>query len=349
MAIAGIQGYSGQVLMQLVANHPYLNLVAAFSRQTQFELYQQLPALKQQNIPVYSYEFIKQHAEKIDVLFLATPASVSIEIAAVLTNRDICIIDLSGGFRLSEQQFLTWYGLKHTAPSLITKACYGLTPWVTSQTNHQLIANPGCYATCILLSLIPLLKAEILNQDTLIIDAKSGVSGSGKQLAPHLMFCEMANNFLPYKIGKHQHIPEIEKALKAIAGKDVAIRLTTSLLPLMRGIAITIYGQAQAGLTDADLTQLMNQAYHDAYHAYPFVYYQALGQETIDNQFILSLNQVIGTPNCHIGFFVQDGQITLFASLDNLLKGAASQAIENLNAVFNLPLHTGLLSLQGGL
>ncbi|WP_131781577.1 N-acetyl-gamma-glutamyl-phosphate reductase [Legionella gresilensis] len=353
VAIAGIQGYSGQVLMQLVKIHPYLNLVAAFSRQTQVELYQQLPVLKRQNIPVYSYEFIKQHPGKIDVLFLATPAAVSIEIADLLINSlinsEICIIDLSGGFRLSEQQFSTWYGLKHRAPSLIEKACYGLTPWVTSQASHRLIANPGCYATCALISLLPLLKANILNQSTLIIDAKSGVSGSGKQTNPHLMFCEMANNFLPYKIGNHQHIPEIKNALKAIGGKDVTIRLTTSLLPIARGITMNIYGQAPVGLTDTDIIRLISQAYQDAYHDYPFVHYQAVGQETIDNLFILSLNQVIGTPNCHIGFFVQDGQITLFASLDNLLKGAASQAIENLNALFNLPLHTGLLSLQGGL
>ncbi|MGQ3887572.1 N-acetyl-gamma-glutamyl-phosphate reductase [Legionella sp. CNM-1927-20] len=349
VAIAGIQGYSGQVLVQLVKCHPYLNLVAAFSRQTQVELHQQLPALKLQNIPVYSYEDIKLCIAQIDVLFLATPAQVSIEIAAALFDNAIRIIDLSGGFRLPEEQFLTWYGLKHAASFLIDKACYGLTPWITSQPTHQLIANPGCYATGALMSLLPLLKADVLNQNTIIIDAKSGVSGSGKQTNPHLMFCEMANNFLPYKIGSHQHIPEIKSALTAVGGKDVTLRLTTSLLPLVRGIAMTIYGEAHAGLTDTEISQTVAQAYQDAYQNYPFVYYQALGQKSADNQSILALNQVIGTPHCHIGYFVQDGQITLFTSLDNLLKGAASQAIENLNAAFSLPLSTGLLSLQGGL
>ncbi|WP_419418441.1 N-acetyl-gamma-glutamyl-phosphate reductase [Legionella sp. D16C41] len=346
VAISGVQGYSGQALMKLINSHPYLNLTTVYSRQTQTEVYQQLPNLKRQQIPVYPPAEISKHVADIDVLFLATPAQVSLDTVTTLIDKDLLIIDLSGGFRLPAEDFHFWYGLEHTAPTLINNACYGLTPWVTTQPAHKLIANPGCYATCALMSLLPLVKAQVLNQNTVIIDAKSGLSGAGKQVKAELMFCEMANNFLPYKIGKHQHIPEIKQALKSFGGQDLTIRLTTALLPLHRGIAMTIYAEAQAGLSDAEIAKAIYNAYHQAYQGYPLVYYQELGQEAALDNFILALNQVVDTPNCHIGYFVSSGQITLFACLDNLLKGAASQAVENLNAVYGLPLQTGLLSLQ---
>ncbi len=270
------------------------------------------------------------------------------EIAAALSDTDIIIIDLSGAFRLPEDQFINWYGIPHTAPQLINKACYGLSPWVTTQANYRLIANPGCYATCTLMPLLPLLRAKLLKPGPIIIDAKSGVSGSGKQINPDLMFCEIMNNFFPYKIGKHQHIPEIKKTLYDIAGKEVDIRLTTSILPIVRGISLTIYADAAVSFTsDEAISAAIASALQTAYQGYCLIHYKEVGKASAaEDQFILSLKNVVHTPNCHIGYFVKEGQITVFASIDNLLKGAASQAIENVNAIYQLPLQTGLLTVQ---
>lgn len=349
VVISGIQGYVGKELMTLVSNHPYLQLVGIHSRQDQHDLYSLMPQLAKQKVPIYSIEDMNQRSSQIDILLLATPAHVSMEIVAALMHTNIIMIDLSGAFRLSEHQFFEWYGFSHKAPELIQDACYGLSPWVTNQSTYQLIANPGCYATCALMSLIPLLKADIINDNNIIIDAKSGVSGGGKQPNPELMFCEVSNNFFPYKIGVHQHTPEIKKTLYALSGKSANIRLTTSMLPLVRGIAMSIYAEAKTSFSsDETISMAIQDALQSAYHDYPLINYAEVGQaNTAYDHFILSLKHVVQTPNTHIGYFVKDAQIILFSCIDNLLKGAASQAIENINAIYHLPLQTGLLPIRG--
>jgi len=335
--IAGANGYIGRELVILISRHPYLELVGIHGRQENQDLYQH------QNLTVYSLNEIIQNSIQIDLVLLATPAPVSMEIVAALADTKLKIIDLSGAFRLSEEQFNEWYGIEHTAPQLIKNACYGLSPWEINQANYSLIANPGCYAACALMSLIPLLKANLIKTNSIIIDAKSGVSGSGKQSNPDLMFCEIANNYFPYKIGKHQHRPEIENALHAFSGQQAKIRLTTSLLPVVRGIAMTIYLEAVSSSSDEAILAAIKEAYLVAYKDYPLVLFQEIGK---NNSFLLSLKNVVQTPQTHIGFVVQEGQITLFSCIDNLLKGAASQAIENINAIYQLPPHTGLFDFK---
>ena len=194
-----------------------------------------------------------------------------------------------------------------------------------------------------------MLKTGIIKTNPIIIDAKSGVSGSGKQMNPNLMFCELSNNFAPYKIGSHQHTPEINNALYELAAKEIRIRLSTSLLPIDRGIAMSIYAEADSSYTsDAAISLALKEAFTTAYKDYPLINYQEVGQgNPAEDQFILALKNVVHTANTHIGYFVKEGQVTLFSSIDNLLKGAASQAIENINAIYNLPLHTGLLPVKG--
>lgn len=345
VVISGIQGYVGQELLGLVNLHPYLQLAAVHSQREKDELYQLMPQLLKQAIPVYSTQEIKQNLSQIDILLLATPVRASMEIVAALASSTVIIIDLSAAFRLPEEQFLEWYGIPHEAPQYINEACYGLTPWEKQQSNYQLIANPGCYASCALMSLMPLLTANIIKDDGIIIDAKSGVSGSGKQLNPDLMFCEIANNFYPYKIGKHQHTPEIKKALDKISNKSTSLRLTTSLLPIIRGISMSIYTELNSGFSsDSAISTAINNAFVNAYHDYPLLHFSEIGNDnSINDRFILSLKNVIQTPNTHLGYYVKHGQITLYSCIDNLLKGAASQAIENINAIYQLPLQTGLL------
>lgn len=348
VVISGVQGYVGKELISLINKHPYLQLVGVHSRQTQNELYQLMPQLAKQNVPLYSILEMTQLSSQIDMVLLATPAKVSMEIVATLINTKIIIIDLSGAFRLPENQFYEWYGFPHCAPHLIKEACYGLSPWIIHQSNYQLIANPGCYATCALMSLLPLLKADLIKTDSIIIDAKSGVSGSGKQPNPDLMFCELSSNFFPYKIGKHQHTPEINNALYDISGKAAKTRLTTSILPIVRGIAMTIYAEANSHLSsDEVIAKAVLEALQTAYRNYPLINFDEVGEESpTKDHFILSLKNVVQTPNTHIGYFVKNRQITLFSCIDNLLKGAASQAIENINAMYHLPLHTGLLPVM---
>ena len=348
VVISGIQGYVGRELIALISNHPHLQLAGVHSRQNKNEIYQLMPHLAKQKIPVYSILEMKQLSSQIDILLLATPAKVSMEIVATLANTKIIIIDLSGAFRLPEAQFSEWYGFSHCAPQLIKEACYGLSPWISHQSNYQLIANPGCYATCALMSLLPLFNADLIKTDSIIIDAKSGVSGSGKQLNSDLMFCEVSSNFFPYKIGKHQHTPEINNALSEISGKSAKTRLTTSILPIVRGIAMTIYAQANSHLlSDEAIAKAVQEAFQTAYSNYPLINFDEVGKNSpTKDQFILSLKNVVQTPNTHIGYFVKEGQITLFSCIDNLLKGAASQAIENINAMYHLPLQTGLLPVM---
>ncbi|KTD68648.1 aspartate-semialdehyde dehydrogenase [Legionella steelei] len=321
VAVIGRNGYVGKELINLIQKHPHLNL-----------------------LNLGSIAECVQNSFELDTIFLATPTVVSIDAASKLINTDINIIDLSGAFRLPKDDFTHWYGMQHDASFLIEKACYGLCPWETLQSKSQLIANPGCYATAALMALLPLFKTNIIDKKSIIIDAKSGVSGSGKKPTPELMFCEIANNFYPYKIGIHQHIPEIEKAIRDFSEKETKITLTTSILPIVRGLAMTIYLQPASSFTpDEDISEAILNAFQIHYQSYPLIRYQEVGKgSTEDEQKLLGLQQLIHTPYCHIGFFVKEGQITLFSSIDNLLKGAASQAIENLNAMYQLPLQTGL-------
>jgi N-acetyl-gamma-glutamyl-phosphate reductase len=330
VAILGKNGYVGRELLRLVEKHPNLSLSH-----------------------LASVDDCLQNSFELDAVFLATPADISMQAASALmqANASLRIIDLSGAFRLPGEVFTQWYEMPHKASFLIEKACYGLCPWATLQPTAQLIANPGCYATAALMALLPFFKANIMNitdEKSIIIDAKSGVSGSGKNPKPELMFCEMANNFYPYKIGKHQHVPEIEKAVADFSEQAINIRLTTSLLPIVRGLAMTIYLKASPSFpSDEAISEAIFNAFHRHYQSYPFVRFQEVGKETMKNeQKFLSLHAVIDTPYCHIGFFVKEGHITLFSSIDNLLKGAASQAIENFNALYQLPIETGLSALS---
>lgn len=321
VAVIGKNGYVGKELISLIQKHPYLTF-----------------------IDLENITECVQSSFELDAVFLATPTAVSIEAASKLMTTDINIIDLSGAFRLPKENFTHWYGIQHDASFLIEKACYGLCPWATLQSKSQLVANPGCYATAALMPLLPLFKTNMIDKKSIIIDAKSGVSGSGKKQTPELMFCEIANNFYPYKIGKHQHIPEIEKAIGDFSGQLIKLTLTTSILPIIRGLAMAIYLQAVSSFTsDEDIAESIINAFQIHYQSYPLIRYQEVGKDSAEeDKKLLALQHVINTPYCHIGFFVKEGQITLFSSIDNLQKGAASQAIENLNAMYQLPLQTGL-------
>ena len=170
-------------------------------------------------------------------------------------------------------------------------------------------------------------------------------SGAGRQTKKDLMLCELSENFFPYKIGKHQHTPEINRILSEMSAQTCQVLLTTYLLPIVRGLSMTIYADASSHLTsDQVIQEHINAAFNKYYSRYPFVRYSKINKNnTVHQKHLLSIKNVIGTPNVHVGCFVKNKKIVLFACLDNLLKGAASQAIENVNALYDLPLSTGLI------
>lgn len=346
IVIAGVTGYVGHELVKLVSQHPELSLDGVVSNTPKAALYLTLPILAKESISLYKYDELALLKSNIDVILLATPPQISIDIIKKLKNTSIKIIDLSGAFRLSQQELNDWYNLKHEIPEFINGAEYALSPWSIKNTaQHHVLANPGCYATCVLMSLIPLLQANIIKENNIIIDAKSGVSGAGKSQHDNLMYCEMNDNFFPYKVGKHQHIPEIKKALKNLCHKKCDFTFITSMLPIKKGIAMSIYADIQGVFeSDAAMSGAIKKAYDTAYDDYPLVEVKELnqGQPLLDHHF-LSLKNVVGTAKTHIAYFIENKKLIVFSTIDNTMKGAASQAIENINALYQLPLHTGLL------
>ena len=275
---------------------------------------------------------------KVDVVFLATPAEVSLKLAPQIIAAGKKVIDLSGAFRLKKSDYSKWYGFEHTEKASLKVAQYGLSPWVGPAKAEKLIANPGCYATAIALALIPLVKNNLVDTKTLVIDAKSGSSGAGKKASENLLFTEVDAECLPYKVGRHQHYPEIQETVEAFTGQKIEAHMTTSLLPVRRGIIAGVYGQLTAGKTLADV----EAAFKSAYEHYPLLSFGSVKS----NGSLLSLKKVVGTGLTHISYEVVDQKLYVFSCIDNLLKGAASQAIENFNRISDLPVETGVGHLE---
>jgi N-acetyl-gamma-glutamyl-phosphate reductase len=345
VAIVGANGYAGCELAKLLLSHVAVDSISVFSRNTHWHIGFDLPDLKGQEIEHHAMDELNYLAKKFDVVFLATPPDVSMQLTPGLIEQGIKTIDLSGAFRLKKDVFEEWYKLEHTASHLLETAQYGLCPWQNYQEKKpSLIANPGCFATCTLMAVLPLIKANLLSSESIIIDAKSGVSGAGKKGNPDLLYCEIDNNFYPYKIGHHQHTPEIANASHLFCNTHINPTLVTHLLPLKRGLSTSIYATLNKDISNMDI----HDCYENAYKNYPLIKHGSLDQKYPQKNLTLTaLKHVIGSARTHIAYQTNKNQLTLFASIDNLLKGAASQAIENLNLLFNFPIETGL-TLYGG-
>ena len=336
IAIIGTQGYSGLTLASYLLDHPQVELATVFARQDDWQLGHDLIHPKAQSVPTFSMEDFPQHLSSLDVVFLATPANVSIEWVPICLAAGVLTIDLSGGFRLPEAAHPEWYGFTHQAPGFLDEAHYGLSPWQSAKPT-QLIANPGCYATAALMAVLPVVP--LMHVDSLILDGKSGVTGAGRSAKRHMLFAEVAGDFYPYKVGRHQHTPEITHAIAGVTGQTVAPKLTTQILPTQQGIAMTAYARLKAGVTAQDVEQAFTQAYQD----YPLVTQMPLLQAEQQEPQLLHLKSVVGTPMTHLVYTVDAHGVQVFCFIDNLHKGAASQAIENLNRYYDWPVSLGLL------
>ncbi|MFP5245846.1 MAG: N-acetyl-gamma-glutamyl-phosphate reductase [Thermoanaerobaculia bacterium] len=313
VAIAGATGYAGMELERLLARHAHARVVASYSSGS------------------FSLEALFD--ANPDVVFLATPNEVSAEVVPAILDRGIKVIDLSGAFRLGEPSlYPSWYGFAHARPELLGEAVYGLTEWCNGELKKaRLIANPGCYPTSILLALRPITYLMDRTQPV-ICDAKSGVSGAGKKADVAYSFTELFGNFKAYGVGQHRHEPEIRQGLHL--GERATLIFVPHLLPTVRGIYSTMHVAFTNPVAEDELAQI----YADAYGKAPFVRVLPAGK-------IPELKDVVNTPYAEIGFtLLQGGRRAVVVSvIDNLLKGAASQAVQNFNRMCGYAETEGLL------
>jgi N-acetyl-gamma-glutamyl-phosphate reductase len=325
--IVGASGYAGLELTRLLARHGEVRLVFATSDRWQGQPVEAFNPLTY----VGNADGLAQ-AVDCDVVFFATPAETSLE-QIPRVPQGVKVVDLAGTFRLRDAaNYPRFYNFSHHAPELLAAAVYGLPELFRAQVKTAtLVANPGCYATAAALSLAPLLKRGLIRTDGIVINGASGVSGAGRKATEDYSFMEIDGDVRTYKVLKHQHTPEIAQTLSAVAGKSVQLVFTPHLLPLKRGILNTSVAVLAPGTGSAHV----QQAFAEDYAAEPLLrlFPSAEG---------VRLSNVTNTPKCHVGASCDGTHVVVCTALDNLLKGAASQAVQNMNLLFNQPETRGL-------
>ncbi|MCL2669711.1 MAG: N-acetyl-gamma-glutamyl-phosphate reductase [Syntrophaceae bacterium] len=336
VGIYGGSGYTGQELLRLLIGHPEVDVVATTSRRfAGLPVAQVYPAFSGLTDLVFTDASPGKVAAMADCVFLALPHSASMEAVPLFIEAGRKVIDLSADFRLRDVAvYEQWYGGSHKAADLVSQSVYGLPELHRDEIRKaRLIANPGCYPTSVILGLAPVLKSRWIDADGLIADAKSGVSGAGREPRIDSLFCEVDSGFKAYKVGGHRHTPEIEQELGLLVGQEMKISFTPHLLPVKRGILSTIYGRLNAEVTAEEAVAL----YQSFYREEPFVRVRPAGQ-------FPNLSAVVGSNYCDIGVTVDQRtrRIIVVSVIDNLIKGASGQAIQNLNLICGFPETTGL-------
>lgn len=335
IGIIGATGYGGLELIRLLHNHPEVELIDLFTSSDEGTLFSaKFPHVTN----LYDQPLLKiDHAKlkSYDVLFASTPAGVTSHLLPPLIGDGPKLIDLSGDFRLKDTaEYERWYKKTPAPAEVVEQSAYGLTEWnYETIKNAQLIANPGCYPTAVLLSLLPLIKESLIDPSALIIDAKSGVSGAGNTPGPMTHFSETNENFSIYKIHEHQHIPEIEQGIEQFSNQKFPVTFTTHLVPMTRGIMATSYAPVNAGVTEEQLVSCLKETYAGR----PFV-------RIMNESVKFCTKQVAGSNYCdiHVKVDPRTNRATIVSVIDNLVKGAAGQAVQNLNVQFGLDETTGL-------
>jgi len=334
IGILGATGYTGFELLKVFRRHPEAEIVFASSETYAGQRYSQVYPCSYDEVLVSPDEAPLGDA---DVVFLCTPHGASAVLAQRVLDAGARCIDLSADFRLRDAAvYGAWYHT-HPVPSLLPEAVYGLTEIYRRQVAAaRLVANPGCYPTGPLLALQPLLQQGALADERIIIDAKSGVSGAGAKPSPTTHFCTVSDNFSAYNVGHvHRHTPEIEQELSAYAGRPMRIVFSPHLLPVSRGILSTIYVRTVSGW---DLPRIV-EAWERAYAGEPFIHVLPQGS-------LATLAHVVNTNRCALSVASAgaEGEYIIITAIDNLLKGASGQAVQNMNAMFGLDETYGLLA-----
>lgn len=327
VGIVGGTGYTGVELLRLLAGHSQVQLHAITSRaDAGSPVSQMFPSLRG-HVSLNFTHPDEAHLEQCDVVFFATPNGIAMQQTRELLDAGVRVIDLAADFRIKDiAEWEKWYGMSHACPDLVAEAVYGL-PEVNREKikTARLIANPGCYPTAVQLGFLPLIEAGVIDTSSLIADSKSGVSGAGRKAEVHSLFSESADNFKAYGVAGHRHLPEIKQGLSFAANKAVGLTFVPHLTPLIRGIHATLYGKLTQ---DFDLQVLYEQRY--ANEAFVDVLPAGSMPET---------RSVRGSNICRIAVHRPQGgdTVVVLSVIDNLVKGAAGQAVQNMNIMFGIP------------
>ena len=332
VGILGATGYAGQELVRMLRRHEQVNELYLASSSVAGNEYETVyPHWTGQNIGVLQDENVPD----VDVLFCALPHGLTASRTEGFLERKMKVIDLGADFRLnSAQVYETWYKIEHPAAELLKDAVYGLPELYREQIKGKaLIANPGCYPTATLLALVPLLRSKLLQTEHLVIDAKSGVSGAGRGVALGYHFSEVNENFKAYGVAGHRHTPEIEQELSRAAGQTLTVSFTPHLVPMTRGMLVTIYAALQNGVQEEDLRRCWLEQYaeEEFIHVLPVGTWPQTKYSSGSNNAFLQLTVDQRT-----------GNAIIVSTIDNLIKGAAGQAIQNMNLAMGWPEGQGI-------
>ncbi len=334
-AVLGATGYAGIELVRLLSNHPEAQLEIlgsqSFAGQKISDVYQNFNHILENECEEVDLDKVQQ----CDVAFTALPHGASKTVIPAIIKRGVKVIDLSGDFRYDDVKvYEKWYGEEHSSPELLAESVYGMPELHRDKIKSaRLIGNPGCYTTCSILGAAPLVKSGIGSTKNIIIDAKSGVTGAGRSLALQTHFCECTENSKAYKIATHRHTSEIEQELSNLAGEEIMLSFTPHLIPQKRGILSTIYINLNKPCTTEELTELYKEFFKDEF----FVRVKDAGM-------LPETKHVAGSNFVDIGVVVDERlqRAVVVSALDNIVKGAAGQAVQNMNIMFGLDEKTGL-------
>ena len=334
LAILGASGYTGAELLRLLGDHSQARIVALTAdRQAGRAIGDVFPQLGHLDLPTLT-RIEDARLGEADIAFCCLPHATSQKVIAALPP-SLRVVDLSADFRLRDvETYRQWYGHAHEAPELQKNAVYGLTEiHREAVAKARLVANPGCYPTSAQLPLVPLLAEGLIQPDSIIVDAKSGASGAGRSVRESMLYCEVAEGFSAYGVASHRHAPEIEQGLSDAAGRQVAVTFTPHLVPMSRGILSTIYVRLAAGAGAQDLQACLERRYAGE----PFV-------RVLPKGGLPATRHVRGSNLCLIAVHADrvPGRAILLSAIDNLVKGASGQAVQNMNAMLGLPETLGL-------
>ncbi|MHB0976035.1 MAG: N-acetyl-gamma-glutamyl-phosphate reductase [Candidatus Aquicultorales bacterium] len=338
VGIIGASGYTGVELMRLLVSHPEVEIAFATANTYKGTPVADLYPNFTSSTDMSFTEFTPDLLSGVDLVFLALPHGKAMEVVPQVVSAGVKIVDLSGDFRFADAAvYESWYGVAHSAAGFIGGATYGLTEIYRERVAEAgFVANPGCYPTGALLAAAPFVKARAIDLGSLIVDAKSGASGAGRTPKHETLYGSIDENLTAYKVGKHQHTPEIEMVLSDLAGFDTVVSFTPHLAPMTRGILSTVYADLSSKLSTAELLETAADFYAEDY----FVKVLPEGK-------MPQTKAVAGSNFCHIGAVsdTRSGRAIIVSAIDNLVKGAAGQAIQNMNLMLRRPEETGLTQL----
>ncbi|MEC9491181.1 N-acetyl-gamma-glutamyl-phosphate reductase [Flexistipes sp.] len=332
VSVIGSTGYTGNELVKIMAKHPYLEISCLtsdnYAGQKYSDIYPPLKNIVGTEIISNDWDYV---SDKSDIVFLCLPHAASQKAAAFFHSKGKLVVDLSADFRIkSKEIYEKTYNVIHNYPDLLAEAAYGLPEIYGNEIKQsRLIANPGCYPTSVLLAVYPLVKNKFVDEKYIIADCKSGVSGAGKKLTEKTQFCEVSDDFKPYGIFSHRHGPEINAWLSEISA-DIRVIFTPHLLPMIRGIESTIY--CKSDKNEDEIRQYLKEFYRDSF----FVRIMEKGVTP-------RIANVSGTNFADIGVFKEEDDLIIVSCIDNLLKGASGQAVQNVNIAMDFDEETGLI------